>query len=61
MNTTPAGSPDVTTAPTSAIADIRKVPLNRLGGAGSTSVALDRIVPPADSARVPVAMFNASL
>jgi FXSXX-COOH protein len=43
----------------SAVADVRHVPLNQL--TASTADALRRIVPPEDTARVPVAAFNASL
>jgi len=45
--------------PTSAVVDVRRVPLNRLSVA--TDDSLRRIVPPAETSHVPVAAFNASL
>lgn len=46
-------------AATTAVTDVRRIPLNQV--AAATADSLKRIVPPKDSRRVPVAAFNASL
>jgi hypothetical protein len=55
----PAADLDTEPAAVSSVVDVRHIPLGRLPAAGGD--ALRRIVPPADSARVPVAAFGASL
>jgi hypothetical protein len=50
---------DTRTGSVSAVTDVQRVPLNRL--TDTADEALRRIVPPAETTRVLVAAFNASL